>query len=222
MKGLRMLEFPSGSRSFFYQFFKSDRCTNWTSSFPLNDVRSCSSPSLNDSSFKPACIKIKSRVYYFAAPSTTTPFNLTLLHRNYRGTIEKQPRGGAFLLSIKWRKMKYWIIKRNFWIPKIMKLAAELCLIGLAVHATDVSGDDNTDNQTVEGSAGELINHYITGIYNLEAIKYAAYYMHELKIFFFVGLLILENLFKKSHFQKLTSYIALMESLSDRLVCFSI
>ena len=101
-----------------------------------------------------------------------------------------------------------------------MKLAAELCLIGLAVHATDVSGDDNTDNQTVEGSAGELINHYITGIYNLEAIKYAAYYMHELKIFFFVGLLILENLFKKSHFQKLTSHIALMESLSDRLVCF--
>lgn len=33
-----------------------------------------------------------------------------------------------------------------------MKLATELCLIGLAVHATDVSGD-NTDNQTVEGSA---------------------------------------------------------------------
>ena len=44
-----------------------------------------------------------------------------------------------------------------------MKLAAELCLIGLAVHATDVSGDD-ADNQAVEGSAGELINHYMTGI----------------------------------------------------------
>ena len=58
-----------------------------------------------------------------------------------------------------------------------MKLATELCLIGLAVHATDVSGDntgDNTDNQTVEGSAGELISHYITGTYNLQAIKYAA------------------------------------------------
>lgn len=60
-----------------------------------------------------------------------------------------------------------------------MKLAAEFCLIGLAVHATDVSSDDNTDNQTVEGSAGELINHYITGIYNLEVIEYAAYYMPE-------------------------------------------
>ena len=65
-----------------------------------------------------------------------------------------------------------------------MKLAAEFCLIGLAVHANDVSGDDNAGNQAVEGSAGELINHYITGIYNLEATKYAAYYMHELKIVF--------------------------------------
>jgi len=34
-----------------------------------------------------------------------------------------------------------------------MKLAAEFCLIGLAVHANDVSGDDNADNQAVEGSA---------------------------------------------------------------------
>ena len=45
-----------------------------------------------------------------------------------------------------------------------MKLAAEFCLIGLAVHANDVSGDDHADNQGVEGSAGELINHYLTGI----------------------------------------------------------
>ena len=41
-----------------------------------------------------------------------------------------------------------------------MKLAAEFCLIGLAVHANDVSGDDNADNQAVEGSAGELIPNF--------------------------------------------------------------
>ena len=57
-----------------------------------------------------------------------------------------------------------------------MKLAAEFCLIGLAVHTNDVSGDDHTDNQAVEGSAGELINHYLTGISNFPAyLKYMSF-----------------------------------------------
>ena len=40
-----------------------------------------------------------------------------------------------------------------------MKIAAELCLIGLAVSATDdVSADNSADNQ-VEGSAGMFHNY---------------------------------------------------------------
>ena len=57
-----------------------------------------------------------------------------------------------------------------------MKLAAEFCLIGLAVQANDVYGDANVDNQAVEGSAGELINHYLTGISNFPAnLKYMSF-----------------------------------------------
>ena len=38
-----------------------------------------------------------------------------------------------------------------------MKIAAELCLIGLAVSATDDVAGDNADNQ-VEGSAGTFLH----------------------------------------------------------------
>ena len=38
-----------------------------------------------------------------------------------------------------------------------MKIAAELCLIGLAVSATDDVTSDNADNQ-VEGSAGTFLD----------------------------------------------------------------
>ena len=38
-----------------------------------------------------------------------------------------------------------------------MKIAAELCLIGLAVSATDDVTGDNADNQ-VEGSAGTFLH----------------------------------------------------------------